>query len=70
MGGFIELESNNGKLCRFKLEYAPYVKNRKNFLKSHTCFNRIDLPCYTNKKELEEAIKFVSENQIWDFGME
>ena len=70
LGGFIELESTNGKLCRFKLEYAPYVKNRKNFLKSHTCFNRIDLPCYTNKKELEEAIKFVSENQIWDFGME
>ncbi len=23
LGGFIELESTNGKLCRFKLEYAP-----------------------------------------------
>ena len=30
LGGFIELEKTNGKLCRFKLEYAPYVKNRKN----------------------------------------
>ena len=23
LGGFIELEKTNGKLCRFKLEYTP-----------------------------------------------
>ena len=70
LGGFKELESNNGKICRFLINHAPYVKNAKNYIKSHTCFNSIDLPCYENKEELEEAIRFVSKNQIWDFGME
>ena len=70
LGGFKELDSNNGKICRFLISHAPYIKNSKNYIKSHTCFNTIDLPCYESKEELEEAIRFVSKNQIWDFGME
>ena len=70
LGGFAELESNNGYLSRFTIEYFNYNKNIKNFIKAHTCFNRIDLPCFPNKFELKEAIKFVSENKILGFGME
>ena len=70
LGGFSELESNNGYLSRFTIEYINYNKNIKNFIKAHTCFNRIDLPCFPNKNELKEAIKFVSENKILGFGME
>ena len=70
LGGFSELESNNGYLSRFTIEYIEYNKHVKNFIKAHTCFNRIDLPCFTNKNDLKVAIKFVSENQIWGFGME
>ena len=64
------MESNNGYLSRFTIEYINYNKNIKNFIKAHTCFNRIDLPCFPNKNELKEAIKFVSENKILGFGME
>ena len=70
LGGFADLESNNGFLSRFTIEHVQYNKNVKNFIKAHTCFNRIDLPGFTNKDELKSAIKFVSENQIWGFGME
>ena len=70
LGGFADLESNGGFLSKFTIEYIEYNKNIKNFIKAHTCFNRIDLPCYINKKELECAIKFVAENQILGFGME
>jgi hypothetical protein len=69
LGGFAEL-SNNGNLSRFTIEYIAYNNKIRNFIKSHTCFNRIDLPCYPNKNELKEAIKFVSENQMWGFGIE
>ena len=41
-----------------------------NFIKAHTCFNRIDMPCYPNKNELEEALRFVSEQEMWGFGIE
>ena len=70
LGGFIELESNNGIISRFTITYVPYNNKVKNFIRSHTCFNRIDLPCYTKKEDLKKAIKFVVENQIWGFGME
>ena len=70
LGGFADLEGNNGYLSRFTIEYIIYNNNVKNFIKAHTCFNRIDLPCFTNKNDLKNAIKFVSENQIWGFGME
>ena len=42
----------------------------KNFIKAHTCFNRIDLPNFTNKEELKKSILFMVENQDWGFGME
>jgi len=70
LGGFAELESNRGNLSQFTIEYVPYYAKTKNYIKAHTCFNRIDLPCFTNKKELEEAIRFVSEKEMWGFGIE
>ena len=69
LGGFEEL-SNNGSKSKFTIESCAYIKNKRNFIRAHTCFNRIDLPCYPNKVELRQAIKFVSENQIWGFGEE
>ena len=60
LGGFIELEKTNGKLCRFKLEYDPYVKNRKNFLKSHTCFNRNSFINFKSLYNIPIIILFIS----------
>ena len=70
MGGFAELESNRGNLSQFTIEQITYYPNKKNYIKAHTCFNRIDLPCFTKKFELEEAIMFVSEKEMWGFGIE
>ena len=70
LGGFAELESNRGNLSQFTIEHINYYPNKKNFIKAHTCFNRIDLPCFPNKRELEEAIRFVSEKEMWGFGIE
>ena len=70
LGGFADLESNNGLISRFTIAYIPYNYYAKNFIKAHTCFNKIDLPCFKNKNELKSAIKFVAENHIWGFGME
>ena len=70
LGGFAELESNRGNLSQFTIEHITYYPNKKNYIKAHTCFNRIDLPCFKNKRELEEAIRFVSEKEMWGFGIE
>ena len=70
LGGFEVLESNGGTIYKFTIEYIAYTNNQKNFIKAHTCFNRIDMPCYPNKEELEEALRFVSEKEMWGFGIE
>lgn len=70
LGGFEVLESNGGTIYQFTIENINYNQNQKNFIKAHTCFNRIDLPCYPNKEELEEALRFVSEREMWGFGIE
>ena len=49
LGGFAVLESNRGNISRFRIEMLPYEKGCKNFIKAHTCFNRIDIPLYKNK---------------------
>ena len=70
LGGFKLLESNRGNISKFTVEHVDYVKGVKNFVKAHTCFNRIDLPEFTDKEELIEAIKFVSVNEITGFGID
>ena len=70
LGGFAELQSSRGNISHFTIEYISYVPNKKNYIKAHTCFNKIDLPNYPNKTELEEAIQFVTEKEMWGFGIE
>jgi hypothetical protein len=69
-GGFSKLESNRGEIAKFTIVYGIYIDDQKNFIKAHTCFNRIDLPNYKNKEELEEALKYVSSNEILGFGID
>ncbi len=70
LGGFAALESNRGNIARFTIESIPYIKGRKNFIKAHTCFNRLDIPLFLLKKDLIDAIKFVSNNEILGFGID
>ena len=50
-GGFAELESNRGNLCKFKIEQSEYKLLKKNYIKGHTCFNRLDMPEFNSKEE-------------------
>lgn len=36
---------------------------------AHTCFNRLELPKYKNKEQLESAIAYVTENEAQGFGL-
>ena len=70
LGGFQELESNRGNISRFTIIQIPYVPKVINFIKAHTCFNRIEIPLFPNKELLKNAIEFVSNNEILGFGID
>ena len=70
LGGFEVLESNRGNIARFTIESIAYNKGCKNFIKAHTCFNRLDIPLYENKEELDEALKFITNTEILGFGID
>ena len=70
IGGFKSLESNRGQISKFEIVKTEYYEGKKNFLRAHTCFNRLDLPNFPNKETLKEAIKFALENEVLGFGIE
>ena len=70
IGGFKSLESNRGQISKFEIVKTEYYEGKKNFLRAHTCFNRLDLPNFPNKETLNEAIRFALENEVLGFGIE
>ena len=70
LGGFEQLESNRGNISRFTIEAMPYISGQKNYIKAHTCFNRLDIPYFKNENELKEAILFICNNKILGFGID
>ena len=70
INGFKKLESNRGEIAKFCLNSVVYNKNKKNnYIRAHTCFNRLDVPIFPNKEELHEAILFVLKNNT-GFGID
>lgn len=49
--GFKSLEANRGETAYFTIQSTTY-ENKKPWPIAHTCFNRIDLPIYKNKKDM------------------
>ena len=70
IGGFKSLESNRGKISIFEIVKIEYKEGAKNFLRVHTCFNRLDLPNFPDEYTLRQAIKFALENQVLGYGIE
>ena len=66
--GFKALEANDGNFRRFTL--AGVRKKDALYPKAHTCFNRIDLPTYETKKELEGYLTLVINMEITGFSDE
>ena len=52
VGGFVDLHGSNGPQ-RFCIERLPQTKMLP---RAHTCFNRLDLPSYKTKDELEKML--------------
>lgn len=65
IGGFKDLQGSDGPR-RFTIEKAGEVSQLP---KAHTCFNRIDLPPYTNYEDLEKKLSY-SVNETMGFGTE
>ncbi|UYV69678.1 WWP1 [Cordylochernes scorpioides] len=65
VGGFAELMGSNGpqKFCIEKVGKETWLP------RSHTCFNRLDLPPYKNEQQLAEKLKFAIE-ETEGFGQE
>lgn len=63
---FNESYSNSG----LKKEKSFKTIDTQNLIKAHTCFNRIDLPEFSEYSKISEAIAFIVENEILGFGID
>jgi E3 ubiquitin-protein ligase NEDD4 len=59
------IDSNIKKFTIHGVDRVNYV-----FPRAHTCFNRIDLPTYNNKKELYDRLKTAITMSAVGFGIE
>ncbi|KDO22346.1 hypothetical protein SPRG_12807 [Saprolegnia parasitica CBS 223.65] len=65
--GFKGLTSTDGRLCPFSIkaiEYEPGMLPR-----SHACFNRIDLPVYPSRDELNAALQLLLQMDMTEFAL-
>lgn len=63
--GFKALTSYDGRICHFTLKAVPFPEH--SYPRSHTCFNRIDMPMYKKKQELEEVLSVVINMEVTGF---
>jgi E3 ubiquitin ligase SMURF1/2 len=63
--GFKALTSYDGRICHFTLKAVAFPDNA--YPRAHTCFNRIDLPLYKSKKELEDVLSLVINMEVTGF---
>ncbi|UIZ27405.1 hypothetical protein KXD40_005765 [Peronospora effusa] len=65
LAGFGGLTSYDGRLCPFSLKGVSYRMTQ--YISSHACFNRLDLPLYHNKKELKSMLYATLDNDLTGF---
>ncbi|RHY33978.1 hypothetical protein DYB32_001254 [Aphanomyces invadans] len=66
--GFKALVSYDGQLCPFSLQAIPFTDTA--YPRAHTCFNRIDLPLYKSKEQLQDILTVVINTEITGFTEE
>jgi len=66
--GFSVLQGNDGNIKKFTIDSVPLSISV--YPRSHTCFNRIDLPLYTTKKEFSEKLKEAVTSCATGFSMD
>jgi hypothetical protein len=65
--GFAYLQGNDGSIRHFTIHGD---KNVKVFPRAHTCFNRIDMPIYKSKQELQKYLTMAVSMESSGFGIE
>jgi len=65
--GFSALQGNDGNIRKFCLHGD---KNVKVFPRAHTCFNRIDMPIYKSKGEMQKYLTLAINMESTGFDME
>uniref|UniRef100_A0AAV1TD69 HECT-type E3 ubiquitin transferase n=1 Tax=Peronospora matthiolae TaxID=2874970 RepID=A0AAV1TD69_9STRA len=65
LSGFRGLTSYDGRLCPFNLKGVSYQVTQ--YISSHACFNRLDLPLYHNKKELKSMLYATLDTDLTGF---
>lgn len=69
--GFKALMSNDGRVRRFGLHVVGRgIPPAGLYPKAHTCFNRMDIPLYHSKEELETYLTLVTNMEITGFTMQ
>lgn len=66
--GFSVLQGNDGNIRKFSIQGVSL--NTCLFPRSHTCFNRIDLPMFTKKKDLRENLMISVQIEPTGFSIE
>ncbi|KAL3668308.1 hypothetical protein V7S43_006401 [Phytophthora oleae] len=65
LSGFDGLTSYDGRLCPFNLKGVSYKMTQ--YISSHACFNRLDLPLYHSKKELKTMLYATLDTDLTGF---
>ena len=69
VGGFSMLQQRDGVSRRFCL--TSVARESALYPRSHTCFNRIDLPLYARPSaEVPRALEFIIQNATGEFTMD
>ena len=68
--GFAGLASVHGKCYPFSISTIPMARTGWSLPRAHTCFNRLDLPKYGSKQQLEDNLMRVLEDDTMGFGMD
>ena len=66
--GFGALQSHSGQVCPFTI--VSISKSESILPRSHTCFNRIDLPMYSSHDELDRFVGMITHMDVTGFNME
>ena len=66
--GFKALQSNDGNYRRFNIQSVSRVVSC--YPRAHTCFNKIDLPMYQSRTELEAYLSVVVNMEVTGFTMD
>lgn len=65
--GFAYLQGNDGSIRKFTIHGD---RNVKVFPRAHTCFNRIDMPIYKTKAEMQKWLTMAISMESTGFGIE